>query len=433
MEGTERSGGRVLNVHMLGEFQIMLDDVEIKLPGGNYSKTMRLFILIAYYGDKGISREDVLELLYGDGEYANGPGSLRVASHRLRRQLIEAGVLTEAGSISRRSIFRLDQEDLEVVIDARVFEETAQKALKAVSGEEQMRLLEKACGMYTGEFLMVLSADMWVAGKQAAYQNLYFQCLRRYLKLLKQADQYERRLHVVRNAIRLYPYEEWYIAELDTLMDMEQWTEAREAARRSAESLTERMGIRLSRDMEERRKKTDIHLKGSSKNLMEICRELEQQDESSGAYYCSYQAFVGTYHYEMRRIERTGESLYLLLCSLTEKEENRRSKTGELTFENIMDQLGTSIREALRRADVYTRYGKNQYLLLLMGIKQEDCSSVSSRIQSYFNRTPDSGKYQLHHFIAPVVRGGWKEGQEEEPPVRFGQRSWGCDNHNRFG
>ena len=80
MEGTERSGGRVLNVHMLGEFQIMLDDVEIKLPGGNYSKTMRLFILIAYYGDKGISREDVLELLYGDGEYANGPGSLRVAS-----------------------------------------------------------------------------------------------------------------------------------------------------------------------------------------------------------------------------------------------------------------------------------------------------------------------------------------------------------------
>ena len=138
MEGTERSGGRVLNVHMLGEFQIMLDDVEIKLPGGNYSKTMRLFILIAYYGDKGISREDVLELLYGDGEYANGPGSLRVASHRLRRQLIEAGVLTEAGSISRRSIFRLDQEDLEVVIDARVFEETAQKALKAVSGEEQI-------------------------------------------------------------------------------------------------------------------------------------------------------------------------------------------------------------------------------------------------------------------------------------------------------
>ena len=158
---------------------------------------------------------------------------------------------------------------------------------------------------------------------------------------------------------------------------------------------------------------------------MEICRELEQQDESSGAYYCCYQAFVGTYHYEMRRIERTGESLYLLLCSLTEKEENRRSKTGELTFENIMDQLGTSIREALRRADVYTRYGKNQYLLLLMGIKQEDCSSVSSRIQSYFNRTPGSGKYQLHHFIAPVVRGGWKECQEEEPPLRFGQRSWG--------
>ena len=46
MQGTGRPDGKVLKVQMLGDFRITLDGEEIKLPGGIYSKTTRLFLLI---------------------------------------------------------------------------------------------------------------------------------------------------------------------------------------------------------------------------------------------------------------------------------------------------------------------------------------------------------------------------------------------------
>ena len=93
MQGTGRPDGKVLKVQMLGDFRITLDGEEIKLPGGIYSKTTRLFLLIIYYKEQGISKESALEFLYGDGEYADDSGSLRVVSHRLKKHLTQAGRL----------------------------------------------------------------------------------------------------------------------------------------------------------------------------------------------------------------------------------------------------------------------------------------------------------------------------------------------------
>ena len=178
MQGTGRPDGKVLKVQMLGDFRITLDGEEIKLLGGIYSKTTRLFLLIIYYKEQGISKESALEFLYGDGEYADDSGSLWVVSHRLKKHLTQAGILGEKGSINKKGVFRLEQEGIDVQADVRLFEDNAHRALEARSKDNKTALLEQACQMYTGEFLPSLSAEIWVAGKQARYQNLYFQCLR---------------------------------------------------------------------------------------------------------------------------------------------------------------------------------------------------------------------------------------------------------------
>lgn len=84
MQGAE-GVKKVLNVRMLGELKVTLDGEEVELPGGIYSKTMRLFLLLLCYGERGVTRNNILELLYGDGEYADESGSLRVASYRLKK------------------------------------------------------------------------------------------------------------------------------------------------------------------------------------------------------------------------------------------------------------------------------------------------------------------------------------------------------------
>ena len=426
MQGTGRPDGKVLKVQMLGDFRITLDGEEIKLPGGIYSKTTRLFLLIIYYKEQGISKESALEFLYGDGEYADDSGSLRVVSHRLKKHLTQAGILGEKGSINKKGVFRLEQEGIDVQADVRLFEDNAHRALEARSKDNKTALLEQACQMYTGEFLPSLSAEIWVAGKQARYQNLYFQCLRPYLRALSEMGQYEKMLCTARNVLRMYPYEEWYVAELDALIGLERWQVAQEVSRQSVKAMMEQMGVRPSEAMKERMTRINNKLKGSAKNLTEIRRELEESNEDPGAYFCSYASFTGTYNYEMRRIERTGESLYLALCSLTVRDEEGASKVGEGIFENTVENLGTAIRISLRRADVYTRYGKNQYLMLLADLKQEDCDIISRRIERNFEKNPGAGRFMVSHFVTSASPDGRvKEKCEEEAPLKFKKSIWG--------
>lgn len=422
MKTAEASAKRVLEVHMLGECHITLDGEEVKLPGGIYSKTMRLFLLIVYHGEKGISRQDVLGYLYGDGDYSDDSGSLRVALFRLKKQLISAGILSETDIINHKGTYRIEREDLEVAVDAKLFEDMARKALN--DNDNQEKQLEEVCRMYTGEFLPSLSAEIWVAGKQARYQNLYFRSVRRYLKILAERESYERMLVLAKHVQRLYPYDEWYVAELDALIGMGRWKEAQEASRQSARVLMERMGLRPSEEMEKRIRKINNQLQGSFKNLQDIRRELEETENEDGALCCNYNSFMETYRYETRKIERSGESLYLVLSSLMEKENSKYSLMDEGQFEQAVVHFGEAVRVSLRRADMYTRYGKNQYLMLLGGLKQEDCSAISSRIEHNFEKNiGGSERFRIQHFITPVTADMDLPDKEREP-IKFSRRHW---------
>ncbi len=75
-----------------------------------------------------MGREELLDVFYGNGEYANPSGSLRAAVFRLRRLLKE--MLPEHEYIcTDGGIYRWDEGNVTVSIDARNFEKAAQSAL----------------------------------------------------------------------------------------------------------------------------------------------------------------------------------------------------------------------------------------------------------------------------------------------------------------
>ncbi len=391
---------------------------------------MRLLILLLYYGEKGIPRQKVLDILYGDSEPGNDAGNLRAVAFRLKKQMAAVGLLKEEENISERGVFRWIPRDLEIHVDVREFEQIAGQAVSSaksgmwginLEGEDSRKLLGRACRLYTGEFLPELAADMWVAGIQSRCQELYFQCVRLYLKELEQAGDYEEMLTLVRDVNRMYPYEEWFIAELDVLIDMGRWREALEAAGQSTKILMEKIGIRPTEGLMERIHQINLHIKGSSKNLLEIREELEEKDYETGAYYCDYASFIVTYRCEIRKIERNGQSLYLVLCTITEKDGSLRLDDNDEHFENMAEKLSGVIRSSLRRTDVYTRYGKNQFLMILAGLKQEDCSIVYARIDRNFSRIPGAGRYRLNYFMVPVTG---DTPHRQNLPLRFGSQNW---------
>ena len=149
--------------------------------------------------------------------------------------------------------------------------------------------------------------------------------------------------------------------------------------------------------------------------------ELEEKGNSQGGFYCNYSTFAWAYRYEIRRTARDGLSHYLLLCSLTEIQEGNSWFQEGNGLDTTMEYLREAIAVSLRRTDIYTRYSKNQYLLLMLQMKQEDCSSISQRIEQKFRRYPGVRKFRLHYYYTPAVHeldSSWKSPKSFHSPQK---------------
>ncbi len=399
MKRNEPTKKHCLNVYMLGEFSITYDGKPITLPMKIYSKPTELFILMAYFGEKGITRQKVMESLYNDDAILDGTGNLRVVAFRLRRQLIELKILGENDKINDKGIFHLNQEELEVRTDAGRFEELIRCSTE--EGENTEAVLREACSLYRGEFLGELSSNLWVAGKQVWYRDRYFECVYRYLTILEEQKNYDEMLQLIQFVTRMYPYEEWYLKEIDILIRTEQWKEARETTERAIKEMMTKMGVHPSKEMNERLEIIQEHLIGSYKSLQDIRDKLLDENDHEGATYFNYNFFVETYRYEIRKMERNGLPVCLALYTLKDGH-GENQKEGILTFDQKMDLLGESIRVSLRRTDIYTRYAQNQYLILLYGVRKEDCPSILERVDRRFRKISGSRKDELYTSIIPA-------------------------------
>ena len=411
---------RHLFVHMLGDFYMELENKKLELPGSIFSKTKNLFLLILLYGEAGIEKRKAMELLYqnDDGDESSQYGRFRVLVYRLKKYLIELGLMQENDTLHKKGVFCWQPQELEIQIDAKIFESAAKEALINQTAES----FDRACTFYQGEFLTELTSEPWVAQKQVYFQNLYTQCVRSHLRLLNAGKHYGCMLEAAKRAARLYPYEEWYIGWMEALMGMERWKEAFQVSEELEKNLMDQMGLRPSPEVQERVQKINMQIRGSSKQLWEIRQELEEKDYPQGGFFCNYSTFAWAYRYKIRKTARDGLSHYLLLCSLTEIQEgNSWFQEGEV-LDTTMEYLGESITVSLRRTDIYTRYSKNQYLMLMFQMKQEDCSHISQRIEQKFRKYPGVRKFRLHYYYAPVIQNlpaSWKSPKSFHTPQKM--------------
>ena len=77
-------------------------------------------------------------------------------------------------------------------------------------------------------------------------------------------------------------------------------------------------------------------------------------------------------------MERTGRSIYLMLCTVVDYEGKMLQNQEKLKARS--EALCDAIRISLRQGDAFTKYNNSQYLILLVGTKQEDCQIIYRRI-----------------------------------------------------
>ena len=91
--------------------------------------------------------------------------------------------------------------------------------------------------------------------------------------------------------------------------------------------------------------------------------------------------FKHIYHMVARSAERAGNNVVLLLLTLTKPSGGVLPKDLNVT---AMLKLKSAISRALRKGDVFSRYSKSQYILMLSVRQFSDVEIITERLQKCF-------------------------------------------------
>lgn len=378
----------------------MFGDTPISFSRNTTTKAMKLLQILLYYGEKGISRNKLIENLYKTEELADAPNSLRVTSYRLKKMLVNMG-LPEHNYIRISKGIYYWNGPMEIEVDVHTFVELLQEADREIDIDKQMELLRQACYIYKGELLPGSSEEEWILIESVQCKNLYCDALQRLCEYLWGKEEYEEILRLCEPACNMYPFDEWQAVKIDCYMAMNRYQEAMHEYEATAKLFFEELGISPSEKMINQFKYMSERMSNAPQTIRGIKSRLREEEIEAGAFYMTLPSFRDSYRLVRRIMERNGQSVYLMLCSLVDVKGAPMEDSDRLN--TMSEELMESIKHCLRRGDSFTRYNPSQFLILLVGTNKENCGLIFDRIERYFCREHKSWKKYLEFYITSLA------------------------------
>lgn len=387
----------VFNANFLGTVDISCNGQPIVLERNNTTKVNQLFQMLLYH-QNGVARDQVIYNLFHNEDIADESNSLRAVVFRLRKSLNAIDIPDEDYIYIKRGTYRITPM-AEVECDAVNFEELAKQALAAEDANKQQKLLEQACDLYNGDFLPYLSGYEWVVTTQVRLKRLFDRCIKQLLEIYSLQNDFDKMYEVSHKANTIYPYDGWQSYEMKALIEQGKTKAALKLYEDTETLMFEELGISVSSDMTEQLDRLGAQIKNNTDMISEVKKNLDTSKEDiEGAFYCTYPIFVESYRYIKRVIRRSGAAAWLMLCTITDGKGFALDNSDRL--DNLAEELSEAIRTSARGGDMYARYSKNQFIVLLLDITQEDCVLVQARINE--NMSKESRKRYIKYNLAPV-------------------------------
>ena len=372
-----------LQVQMFGGFSLSWDG---KLVAGSRksseSQFNYLMQLLLHYGENGVSRDMLERVLFEDRDIQDTHHASRSVIYNAKRRLKAAG-LPDANYIEQRRGIYYWNPQVPVREDAAEFERLCRKAEETADPEQKLRLYLEACYCYTGEFLPQQTGIVWVAQEAKRYRAMFCSCLERTVELLRQAKNYLQMEELGIYAAAISPLSDWETVTMEALVSMGRYDDARRLYDDTVDLYFQEQGLRPSPRMMELFNKLGIQMEHQHDALDEIQKKLsEGTGNGCGGYLCTYPVFQGVYRMVERMMERGGQSVYLMLCMVVDSKGNPMKEGNAL--EELTQRLGEAIQQSVRHSDSVCRYGKGQYLVLLVNTTRENCGIIQRRINYHF-------------------------------------------------
>ncbi len=407
-----------LEVRMLGRFSVHYAGKEIFVEQNSISKTVQLLQVLLFYNQDGISKNSLIDILYGREKVENKNGSLNNTIFRLRRQLKAAG-LPESNYICIEEGICIWDEKIPIWVDVCEFKKLIQTGQKS-HGEERLEVYRRAAAIYTGEFLPNMIGEDWVAVENVQCRELYARCVKELCEDGMLEKRYEEVLKASSAAAAIYPFENWQLWQIDSLIAMSRYQEAMEIYRKTTQMLFDELDIPPSSEMLQRYHIMGEHVSQTVEVVDDFRSQFSEQEKVTGAYYCTFPSFVDIYHVFSRMKERSGSSLYIMLCTL--KRDSEIMKCEERRDRAASKNLAAAISSSLRKGDLYTRYSYTQYMIMFAEIQRENCRIISERIRNNFEKNC-SRCYNVDFHITSIAETEWPEDVLEKYFLNTGAES----------
>ena len=184
-------------------------------------------------------------------------------------------------------------------------------------------------------------------------------------------------------AANIDPLADWETVTMEALVSLGRSEEARKLYDTTVQYYFNEQGLHPSKRLLEQFDRLGEKMQYRHAVLDQIQAELSgASDRSMGGYLCNYPVFLGIYRMVERMLERGGQSVYLMLCTVVDSKGNPM-REGEI-LDQLVSRMSDAVRQSIRRGDAMCRYGRGQCLVLLINTTRENCNVIQRRINARF-------------------------------------------------
>lgn len=386
----EKGSDNVLYVQTFGEFFVTWNGKRIAgRSGAGETQFVSLLQLLLHDHGRGIERNLLEEVLFAGRDLQDRGHAMRSILYNARKRLRKA-CLPELEYIRQKSGAYYWTDEVPVMEDAARMDRLFQEVGKEEDSDRLLELCLSVCYCYTGEFLGTQAKALWAEKEAKRYREQFCYCMEHAVELLREQKNYEQMEKLGLHAARVHPLANWEIVTMEALVSSGRTAEARKFYDDTVSFYFQEQGMRPCGRLTELLHSLGGQMEHAYMAFDEIQELLTEHGERvSGGYVCNWPVFEGIYQMLVRMLERSGQSVYLMLCTLVDGKGNPVEDSAVL--EQLTDRFCEAVRCSVRRSDVINRYGKGQYLVLLLNTTRESCRILQKRINSRFR----SGRQRL--------------------------------------
>lgn len=373
----------VLYVQMFDRFELEWNGV--KLINGVKSRESQFAFLmqvILHHRKEGVPKDALKQAVFEERELGNDNHALRSVIYNARKKLVAAGMPDVPYFVQKEGRYYWT-DSVPVVEDTSEMERLSAEAAEVKDPEQKLAFYLDACHLYRGEFLAAQNAMGWIAQESRRYHSLFCVCMEHAVELLRANKDFMQMEELGVHAAKVDPLADWESVTMEALVASGRYLEAKKFYNDTQELYFSEQGLRPSKRLHELIRGLGAQIEHNYAVLDEIQTRLAIEDEGkTGGYLCSYPVFQGIYQMVRRMMERNGQSVYLMLCTVMDYKGNPMREGAKL--EELSQRLGDAICHSVRQSDAINKYGKGQYLVLLVNTTRENCSIVQRRINQNF-------------------------------------------------